>query len=347
MPNEKTMRNMFENNPNGAGFMWPDENGVHIRKGFMRFDDFLSHLNNDLSGVDLVSTPIIMHFRITTHGGTKQELTHPFPISKDRAMVQSLKCRAPIGVVHNGIIPIKAMPNESDTTTYIKNELIPMYLQYPKFYKSNKALKRIKKEISSKMAFMDLNGYISTVGDFIFDKETGLEYSNSSYKEDKFKYSNWKTPSSYYGYGTNLYDDEWGYDDYGYYGGAYGNSKGYLTKRKPTLYDIDRDKISRMDKGEYFDVDSIESIFTYNITEWNNVVSSCDIQFSEEFRSLDILFKGFKLMTIYVGGADEKLYLKTDDGVDELGRDIFYTDSWQGSIITNIFESYEDMESQI
>ena len=39
---EKELRNCFVNNPDGAGFMIYDDKKkkVHIRKGFMNFDDF-------------------------------------------------------------------------------------------------------------------------------------------------------------------------------------------------------------------------------------------------------------------------------------------------------------------
>ena len=33
-PEERILQNCFDNNPDGAGFMWPENGKVHIRKGF-------------------------------------------------------------------------------------------------------------------------------------------------------------------------------------------------------------------------------------------------------------------------------------------------------------------------
>ena len=39
-PSENTLRECFQNNDDGAGFMFSSNNVVHIKKGFMTFEKF-------------------------------------------------------------------------------------------------------------------------------------------------------------------------------------------------------------------------------------------------------------------------------------------------------------------
>ena len=45
MPEMNILKTCFENNPDGAGVMWNENNKVEIRKGFMRWSEFESYGN--------------------------------------------------------------------------------------------------------------------------------------------------------------------------------------------------------------------------------------------------------------------------------------------------------------
>lgn len=199
MPSEDTLRNMWEGNPDGAGFMYPAEvEGKHgkrravvqVEKGFMSFDGFKTALGKLAELVDLTSTPIVMHFRITTHGGTCPELTHPFPVTDSRGALRKLRATAPVGVAHNGIIhsvtPAKDM---SDTSEYIATQLAPLHKALPRFWENPHALQLIRNGIGSKMAVLSADGTITTIGEFNEDK--GVLYSNYSWKPRTWTYGSW------------------------------------------------------------------------------------------------------------------------------------------------------------
>ena len=46
MPDLETLNNMWNNNPDGAGYMFPFDGKVHIRKGFMSLKSSLKTLIN-------------------------------------------------------------------------------------------------------------------------------------------------------------------------------------------------------------------------------------------------------------------------------------------------------------
>ena len=194
MPDRNILNTCFNHNPDGAGVMWNQENAVQIRKGFMdwnSFDNFLSELENK---VDLKNCGVCFHFRIKTHGKTSPQNCHPFPISNRIKDLKKLELKTDIGVVHNGIIPIKAICNLSDTQTYILKRMYNIKKYYPSFLKEKYIMSQIEKEISSKMAFLTSDGSIYTTGEFV---ESGsVLYSNRSFEE-----------YSYYGFNWCEYDD--------------------------------------------------------------------------------------------------------------------------------------------
>src|SRR5690606_1715735 len=132
--------------------------------------------------IDMINTPIVLHFRITTHGGTAPGNTHPFPVTEKLPLLQMTKTKTPLAVAHNGIIDIKpSKKNISDTMEYIINQLAPLYQLKKDFYQRPAGKKMIYNFIKSKMVFLDGAGRIETVGDFITGND-GILYSNTSYK---------------------------------------------------------------------------------------------------------------------------------------------------------------------
>jgi hypothetical protein len=243
MPATKTIENCWYNNPNGAGFMYTKESNVYIEKGFMKLKSLKTALRGLEKKVDVTSTPIILHFRITTSGGTSPENCHPFPISEKLPLLQMRKSKAPLAVAHNGIIDIKVSRKDiSDTMEYIINQLAPLYQLKKDFYKHEAGKKLVYNAIKSKMVFLDGSGYIATIGDFITGDD-GILYSNTSYKARTiyYKWDFWEK------YSLRWYSSEegkylsWLTEDDGYIlvNGSPESADYYLTDKHGNLYQYD------------------------------------------------------------------------------------------------------------
>ena len=243
MPATTTIENMWHNNKDGAGFMYTKDGNVHIEKGFMTLKDLKAGLKRLEKTIDVVNTPIILHFRITTHGGTSPGNCHPFPISEKLPLLQMTKCKAPLAVAHNGIIDIKPSQKDiSDTMEYIITQLAPLYQLKKDFYRQPAGKKLIYNFIRSKMAFLDAAGRIETIGDFITGKD-GILYSNTSYKARTIYY-NWDIWEDF---SIQWYESEhgkylsWLTEDDGYIlsGETLISADYYLTDKEGNLYQYD------------------------------------------------------------------------------------------------------------
>lgn len=201
-PEAETIRNMWTANSDGAGLMFTKDGKVVIRKGFMKLTDFEAELARLREEINLYETPVVMHFRITTHGGTKASNTHPFPITDSVRRLQQLRSVSTVGVAHNGIIPISPRSGISDTMEYIATQLAPLSRALPDWYHSEPALELVKNALHSKLAVLTSDGEIITIGDFTEDG--GVLYSNSSYLGYGKRWAN----SFYYpGWALDDYDD--------------------------------------------------------------------------------------------------------------------------------------------
>lgn len=205
MPTNEVITRMWRGNPDGAGFMFPAADGVHIRKGFMTMEQFNNAINELSEQVDIRSTPIIMHFRIGTHGGKNcAQNTHPFPVSTEDKKLRATRTVTPVGFAHNGTISVVSRDKElSDTMMYAKEILSHMNRSNSSFYTDTDMLNIIENTIDgSRMVFMDKDGVITRVGKWVTDDDTGLIYSNNHYLPFIDDLS---TYSSYYGSQTSLF----------------------------------------------------------------------------------------------------------------------------------------------
>lgn len=206
MPKDEYIRNMWDGNRDGAGIMYVLNGKVRIEKGFMKYKAFTEALERITKLVDPVKTPIVMHFRITTHGGTKPENTHPFPITDNIGSLCKRVNSADIGVAHNGIIHIQPRKGISDTMEYIASQLAPLKRALPRFYENPHAMQMIENAIGSKMAFLTKEGRLYTVGNFVEDE--GVLYSNTSYEGLKYSFRNlyggwdWEEDKEWFAYAT-------------------------------------------------------------------------------------------------------------------------------------------------
>lgn len=252
MPSVSAIENMWYKNPDGAGFMYAFNGKVYIEKGFMKLNDFEDALERIQQKIDLKDIPVVMHFRIATHGGVIPANTHPFPVSSSMSMLQKLKCNTSLGVAHNGIIEITPRKGVSDTMEYVASQLAPLYKGVPEFYLNPHLMEMVDNAVQSKLAFLTKDGEIYTVGKF--ETEDDIMYSNSSYKPYEFKGSYWR--------------DIW--KDYDIYEDVPSNYK-YIGDRLLRWFDFDEDVTCVDSKGRLIDnyeydlaVDSDGKLYRYD-----------------------------------------------------------------------------------
>lgn len=221
---------MFFNNPDGAGFMYPENGGVRIRKGFME----LKALKKALSQIpDAQNKTVVLHCRIATAGGVKPGMTHPFPFSDKDTELNATDIRAIAGFAHNGVLSTSNRKDFSDSADFMKYVLYPLSGMINNWRK-NKGFRSVIEFLSkgSRFAILLNNGTCIRTGDWTDDN--GYFYSNSSYQSTYKRYSgkNWGWSSSYGAYHSvwDEYDDVYG-DNYGYSYSAY-NGKAYDPNKK-------------------------------------------------------------------------------------------------------------------
>jgi len=197
-PNVEQLRNMFENNPDGAGYMYARDGVVVIHKGFMDFDDYYRTI---LEERFTKNDPVVYHFRISTQAGVNPQMTHPFPLTSNRELCEELDVECGIGIAHNGIILMtsdKKQTRFSDTAIFITDYMTKL-IRTEDDMTDPATLTMIDYLTNSKWALMDgLTGDVVTVGKFINDG--GILFSNKTYKPWVPPVKNFKN-GYYYGKG--------------------------------------------------------------------------------------------------------------------------------------------------
>ena len=214
----KTLKAMFDNNPDGGGFAYANNGKVIIKKGYMNFNSFYNALLEVDREVGLYDKNVIIHTRITTSGGTSKELCHPFTVCDDFDTMRKTEIETELVLAHNGIfskeyIPTKDMKKINDTMLFVKNYIYPKFKEDSEFLNNNIVTEAIEKEIGScKIALLNKDGEVFKFGNFIQDD--GIFYSNNSYLEDDW-YTQYVSPtlSSYY-YDDDYYNSQTYSEDY-------------------------------------------------------------------------------------------------------------------------------------
>lgn len=263
MPSEETIFQMWSSNRDGAGFMYAKKGKVHIEKGFMHYEDFHDAIEKLSKSNDMTKLPLVMHFRIATHGGVNPANTHPFPITDSVGVLSKLKSSCTLGVAHNGIIDITPRKGISDTMEYIISQLAPLYAGVKDFYRNEHLMRMISNATGSRLAFLTSEGDIYTVGDFIEDK--GIMYSNGSYKPFSSRYPSlvschWGDFNDYSGLtGPKDYSDWFPLED------SY-TDEGVFSQREVAWLDQDFGYITgeEMDPEGMYAVDYLGHVFIYD-----------------------------------------------------------------------------------
>jgi hypothetical protein len=137
-----------------------------------------------LSGHDWTGTPLVLHFRIATHGTKDAAMTHPFPVCRNDAALVARASRAHVGLAHNGIIAATADMNsgKSDTYHFVVKYAAPQIRGRVDWHKDRRVVEYLDHTANSKLAILSGDGHIETVGWFT-DGGDGCRYSNASFRE--------------------------------------------------------------------------------------------------------------------------------------------------------------------
>ncbi len=119
------------------------------------------------------TTPIVLHFRYATDGDIDDENCHPYPVTKN------------VAVVHNGILTTykNRNTNMSDTRLFILDIL--QYIPEKELF-THWMIKLLQQAIdANKLVFMKKDGQIMIVNEDLghWDEEKKNWFSNSTYKK--------------------------------------------------------------------------------------------------------------------------------------------------------------------
>jgi len=209
LPPIETFERCFKANPDGAGFAYPIRDlhddtrftAIQVYKGFSNFADFRTRYEQVLAelGSDTVRTPMVLHFRIGTHGSKAAPgQTHPFPVCDDYKIMEQLEGRYRTIMAHNGIYNLGDLAgnysryvmgdNPSDSEEFARNVLEPLTRE--PLWDSDKKVVNIIKHLngSSRLLVMSVHDggglVLQAYGDFVTDTD-GMIYSNRSFEPVK------------------------------------------------------------------------------------------------------------------------------------------------------------------
>lgn len=185
----KELSNCWTSNDDGAGMLYVQDGHLEVFKqpnhdGYSRagacFDKFYKEYERIYSMSNRQLTPILVHFRIATHGLDPMYL-HPFLVSEN------------VGLIHNGIIHGYGTRDISDTAEFtLELSTLPRTMTQDVEFLDNPFVKNSildKLESSNKVVFMDSNGEYR-----IFNAQLGHWVGQNWFSNDAYK-----TRKTYYG----------------------------------------------------------------------------------------------------------------------------------------------------
>lgn len=169
---KETLQTCWDNNSDGAGFMYNVNGSLKIKKGFFRFDDFWKSYSNSCQ-----DKKAVVHFRIKTHGNIDVENCHPFKVNPGLAFVHN-------GVIHS--VDTTKDKEKSDTWHFNSQLLQPLINKYTDILETDAAQMLIGEFIGySKLVFLDSKDNITIINADKGVEDDGIWYSNTSYKQSK------------------------------------------------------------------------------------------------------------------------------------------------------------------
>lgn len=188
---KETLANCWKVNDDGAGMLYTHNGTLYAHKELISFEDFYDYYKHVYDLVGEVS-PMVLHFRIKTHGLISYMNCHPFLVNEN------------LGFVHNGILSNVDVHRAGKTSdTYELNKQILQKLP-TNFLKHEGTIALLKKFCSgSKLVFLDNEGNHTIINENLGSWDDGVWFSNTSYKGYRTTSTRrWNTGNAY-GYNYN------------------------------------------------------------------------------------------------------------------------------------------------
>lgn len=172
LPDQATVFDMFDYNPDYCGLMYIRNKKVYGFKGFSCPESIIDFLN--IQGISK-GDALALHFRIATAGNVDRQTAHPFPISKKDKELKKLRFVSDYGFMHNGIIG-QGKGSLSDTMLFIKEELSKLDFSLGE---NIDKLDVYAKKFNSRFLLMRYDGLVKMAGNFT--ELNGLFFSNLNF----------------------------------------------------------------------------------------------------------------------------------------------------------------------
>jgi hypothetical protein len=167
---DSALREAWQQNPHGAGYMFAFDDEIIIRKPFWKLKELLQAYHADHKQFGRFS-PFVIHFRWATHGKQCKVNTHPHRLDNGR-----------VALVHNGILPFDppTQSNISDTVYFCRTVLA----QRPPEQLVSPAFAAILKDMigCNKLVLLDDAGTMSIVNESLGHWDGSDWFSNYSYR---------------------------------------------------------------------------------------------------------------------------------------------------------------------
>lgn len=169
------LNNCWDGNPDGAGLAFFDKNHkLQIVKELTSKDLFIQLYEQ--AREENPEAPMLVHFRIATHGGVDLDNCHPHKIDDDNVFI------------HNGMLSgyyPRATDVHSDTVEFKKRVLQEIEVVY------NETVQHLLEEIiggGNKLILLNKGGFAMICNEYLGEWHEGNWYSNTSYKTIAWKY---------------------------------------------------------------------------------------------------------------------------------------------------------------
>ncbi len=164
------IKQCFNTNRDGAGYMYAKDGSVFIKKGFMTLDALFKSLKETIAefGGSTRNIPMVLHFRIGTQGGRRPEITHPYPVCRDYNKMKKTEYKCELAMAHNGILRYFSdalVTDHNDSMEFVKDcaaDIIDGDIYFHKRQNKMRLLTRMSR--GSRLIFLDKTGYVTMTG---------------------------------------------------------------------------------------------------------------------------------------------------------------------------------------
>ena len=179
MPDKDILKICFDNNSDGAGFAFYRNGLIHIKKGFFTFNGFMEAI--DKANIKS-EEPMLIHFRVATHGKINIDNCHPFPVTnKFSKMIFPNIITNDDVMVHNGKLDIGITSSMYSDSMHMAKALYQLDRTYYKDLIDYLIKPTEKNKRGNRIAILTHNGEIEKYG-IGWIKDKNIWYSNDSYK---------------------------------------------------------------------------------------------------------------------------------------------------------------------